>query len=240
MHFTETRTRVLPGEGERCLPLTSPLRRATGHPSPALGQASGEPAPGGRPGSAAAGPAAPRPGLKSKRCTAEKGPREHKPLHSRKINKRGHPNFQLVLVLTAGNGRRCVQGALGGEGRGPWGRRPGWGGPALGSPPAELQDGSQRPSDPCRPQWVADLWHGLSHRPRPHRFGAAGAARQGPLAQITGCFWSWGSGPRTPCAPSRGGRPPLLPWAGAACSGLRAQPHWGPLPPLRVPKGSDP
>lgn len=53
------------------------------------------------------------PSLKLKRCTAEKMPWKYNPLHSRKMNKQGHPNFQLVLVLNAGNGKRSVQGALG-------------------------------------------------------------------------------------------------------------------------------
>lgn len=35
--------------------------------------------------------------LKLKLCTAEKMPWKYNPLHSRKINKQGHPNFQLVL-----------------------------------------------------------------------------------------------------------------------------------------------
>lgn len=51
--------------------------------------------------------------LKLKLCTAEKMPWKYNPLHSRKINKQGHPNFQLVLVQNAGNGKRSVQGALG-------------------------------------------------------------------------------------------------------------------------------
>lgn len=51
--------------------------------------------------------------LKWKRCTAEKIPWKYNPLHSRKINKQGHPNFQLVLRQNAGNGKRSVQGTLG-------------------------------------------------------------------------------------------------------------------------------
>lgn len=50
--------------------------------------------------------------LKLKRCTAEKVPWKYNPLHSRKINKQGHPNFQLVLVQYAGNGWRTVKGSL--------------------------------------------------------------------------------------------------------------------------------
>lgn len=53
------------------------------------------------------------PSLKWKCCTTEKMPWKYNPLHSRKINKQGHPNFQLVLMLNAGNGKRSVQGALG-------------------------------------------------------------------------------------------------------------------------------
>ena len=53
------------------------------------------------------------PSLKLKCCTAEKMPWKYNPLHSRKINKQGHPNFQLVLVQSAGNGKRSVPGAPG-------------------------------------------------------------------------------------------------------------------------------
>lgn len=42
--------------------------------------------------------------LKLKRCTAEKVPWKYNLLHSMKINKQGHPNFQLVLGQNAGNG----------------------------------------------------------------------------------------------------------------------------------------
>lgn len=51
--------------------------------------------------------------LKLNRRTAEKMPWKYNPPHSRKINKQGHPNFQLEPQPHAGNGMRSVQGALG-------------------------------------------------------------------------------------------------------------------------------
>ena len=48
------------------------------------------------------------PSLKWKHWTAEKMPWKYNLLHSRKINKQGHPNFQLELVQNAGSGRRSV------------------------------------------------------------------------------------------------------------------------------------
>lgn len=51
--------------------------------------------------------------LKLNRRTAEKMPWKYNPPHSRKINKQGHPNFQLEPQPHAGNGMRSIQGALG-------------------------------------------------------------------------------------------------------------------------------